>query len=364
MKHTVESLEDRVLKFMMLELDGQPRMMHMGTSYLVQDLMAEVRRLTEAGAAQPVAVPVAWMARTQDWSEPQDTSWQYGPWVDGLDERFIPLYAHPAAQPAAEPTLQGDLMHFFEHEFESGSPLDVLTRRLNDVGGASSVRKFDKHVQDLMRRYAALALSAQPAAEPVDSLLGKLVGAAMDLEREQGANAGMDESSSAWQLVKSLERRVLKAANAAQPAAEPVATTEEVRSAIQQAALALEDLDGPGYLIGGVMHHRISLLLPMLNKALASLYTTAQPAAEPAFPHCKQCGSSAWMCSVCPQPAAQPAAEPLTDEQIDMMWRRAGIANNARGAFFAGVAAGEWLRRLGECLPHSNTPNVGVKTRP
>ena len=31
--------------------------------------------------------------------------------------------------------------------------------------------------------------------------------------------------------------------------------------------------------------------------------------------------------------------EPLTDEQIDMMWRRAGIANNARGAFFAGVAA-------------------------
>jgi len=38
--------------------------------------------------------------------------------------------------------------------------------------------------------------------------------------------------------------------------------------------------------------------------------------------------------------AAQPVSEPLTDEQIDMMWRRAGIANNARGAFFAGVAAG------------------------
>jgi hypothetical protein len=82
---------------------------------------------------------------------------------------------------------------------------------------------------------------------------------------------------------------VLKAANAAQPAAEPVATTEEVRSAIQQAALALEDLDGPGYLIGGVMHHRISLLLPMLNKALASLYTTAQPAAE-----CKAGGPCRW----------------------------------------------------------------------
>ena len=48
---TVESLEDRVLKFLMLELDGQPPFMHMGTSYLVQDLMAEVRRLS----AQPAA---------------------------------------------------------------------------------------------------------------------------------------------------------------------------------------------------------------------------------------------------------------------------------------------------------------------
>ena len=130
----------------------------------------------------------------------------------------------PTAQPAAEPTLQGDLMHFFEHEFESGSPLDVLTRRLNDVGGASSVRKFDKHVQDLMRRYAALALSAQPAAE------------------------------------------------------------------------------------------------------------------------CKAGGACRWRGNASAEFLAEHEAqqqEPLTtDEQIDMMWRRAGIANNARGAFFAGVAAG------------------------
>lgn len=42
---TVDSLEDRVLKFSMLELEGQPRFMHMGTSYLVNDLWSEVRRL-------------------------------------------------------------------------------------------------------------------------------------------------------------------------------------------------------------------------------------------------------------------------------------------------------------------------------
>ena len=115
-------------------------------------------------------------------------------------------------------------------------------------------------------------------------------------------------------------RAALAALNA-QPAAEPVATTEEVRSAVQQAArsavqqaaLALEDLDGPGYLIGGVMHHRISLLLPMLNKALASLYTTAQPVAE-----CKAGGACRWRGNTSAEfetahRAAQPAAEPAAD---------------------------------------------------
>ena len=53
--HTVESLEARVMAFMTLELPGQPPMMHMGTSYLVQDLMAEVRRLSAQPAAEPDA---------------------------------------------------------------------------------------------------------------------------------------------------------------------------------------------------------------------------------------------------------------------------------------------------------------------
>lgn len=43
-------LEARVRQFMMLALPGQPQGMHMGTSYLVQDLWAEVKKLREAMA--------------------------------------------------------------------------------------------------------------------------------------------------------------------------------------------------------------------------------------------------------------------------------------------------------------------------
>ena len=57
----------------------------------------------------------------------------------------------------------------------------------------------------------------------------------------------------------------------AEPRGEPVAWNQTAYAALQQARLALEDLDGPGYLIGGVMHHRIGLILPMLNAAMESL---------------------------------------------------------------------------------------------
>ena len=75
-----------------------------------------------------------------------------------------------------------------------------------------------------------------------------------------------------------------------------------------------------------------------LAAALAAL--DAQPAAE-----CKAGGACRWRGNasalfLAAHDAAALPQEPLTDEQIDMMWRRAGIANNARGAFFAGVAAG------------------------
>ena len=38
-------LETRIRQFQMLQLPGQPQGMHMGTSYLVNDLWTEVKRL-------------------------------------------------------------------------------------------------------------------------------------------------------------------------------------------------------------------------------------------------------------------------------------------------------------------------------
>lgn len=42
------TLEDRIMQFRMLELPGQPRMMHMGTMYLVSDMEKEIERLRAA----------------------------------------------------------------------------------------------------------------------------------------------------------------------------------------------------------------------------------------------------------------------------------------------------------------------------
>lgn len=44
---SMDDLEERVEKFFMLMLPGQPMGMHMGTSYLVNDLWREVQRLRE-----------------------------------------------------------------------------------------------------------------------------------------------------------------------------------------------------------------------------------------------------------------------------------------------------------------------------
>lgn len=42
---TKQTLDERVMAFELLELPGQPPMMHMGTAYLVNDLWAEIKRL-------------------------------------------------------------------------------------------------------------------------------------------------------------------------------------------------------------------------------------------------------------------------------------------------------------------------------
>ena len=39
-------LKDRVIKFTLMQLPGQPRAMHMGTSYLIDDLWREVCSLS------------------------------------------------------------------------------------------------------------------------------------------------------------------------------------------------------------------------------------------------------------------------------------------------------------------------------
>jgi hypothetical protein len=49
------SLKDRVLLYNLMQLPGQPQMMHVGSSNLVNDLAAEVTRLTAALALRTPA---------------------------------------------------------------------------------------------------------------------------------------------------------------------------------------------------------------------------------------------------------------------------------------------------------------------
>lgn len=44
----MEDFKERVDQFHMMQLPGQPMMMHMGTSHLVSDLWAALRQLNEA----------------------------------------------------------------------------------------------------------------------------------------------------------------------------------------------------------------------------------------------------------------------------------------------------------------------------
>jgi len=43
----MDDLKNRVTKFHCLQLPGQPRSMHMGTAYLIEDLWKEVQKLRE-----------------------------------------------------------------------------------------------------------------------------------------------------------------------------------------------------------------------------------------------------------------------------------------------------------------------------
>lgn len=54
----MDELEERVRKFNSLQLPGQPMTMHMGTSYLVNDLWREVRRLRRPTPRAADGLPV------------------------------------------------------------------------------------------------------------------------------------------------------------------------------------------------------------------------------------------------------------------------------------------------------------------
>jgi hypothetical protein len=81
---------------------------------------------------------------------------------------------------------------------------------------------------------------AEPQAAPSEAV-SNLIEAAMDLEKDQGANAGMDESCSTWQRLKSAERVVL-AALSAQAAVRPDILEKLTYHAHERDDMTIDDL--------------------------------------------------------------------------------------------------------------------------
>ena len=92
-----------------------------------------------------------------------------------------------------------------------------------------------------------------------------------------GSSEGCARAASMLERQDAELARLRAALAAQQPAAVPSA--HDIRAIVQQAYMALEELQGPGFLIGGVMHYRIGLILPKLNEAIDML--AAAPAVQP-----------------------------------------------------------------------------------
>ena len=60
------TLKERVEAFATMQLPGQPPMMHMGTSYLVNDLWREIQRLNAALSMTREGVPADEAKRQQN----------------------------------------------------------------------------------------------------------------------------------------------------------------------------------------------------------------------------------------------------------------------------------------------------------
>lgn len=78
---TKDSLEDRVMQFDTMSLPGQPMMMHMGTSYLIHDLMNEVKRLRHeesSHGARMIAEERQRQMRSEGYTPEFDDQWTHG----------------------------------------------------------------------------------------------------------------------------------------------------------------------------------------------------------------------------------------------------------------------------------------------
>lgn len=196
-----------------------------------------------------------------------------------------------AASPQPAPSAQGEPV-------ERNNPLSALAIRLLVAGGHVTQEKANEAFriacscveEEARRMNVELPWVAAPSTPP------HAVVEAVPLNFDQlqsvmsqhfgGRELTDDEADSAEAFARAIERAHGIAPKAAQ--GEPVAFDRmEVRAIVQQAYLALEELQGPGFLIGGVMHYRIGLILPKLNEAidaLASAPSTPPPAAVEAVP--------------------------------------------------------------------------------
>ena len=127
--------------------------------------------------------------------------------------------------------------------------------------------------------------SAQAVAHPSHQTVREWMPVSEALRLSDLWTAGDLDNCGQWRAaIKVLadEVRALAASPQPEPSAqgEPVAFDRmEVRAIVQQAYMALEELQNPGFLIGGVMHYRIGMILPNLNEAIKAL--ASAPSTQP-----------------------------------------------------------------------------------
>src|ERR1700677_2040749 len=97
MTDSKDDLGDKVMKFKALELPGQPMMMHMGTSHLVDELWREVlrlRRKIEAISQVAGKASIEGVTFAQIKGRDSDVLGKYtGPLLDSMSQTAETLYA-------------------------------------------------------------------------------------------------------------------------------------------------------------------------------------------------------------------------------------------------------------------------------